>query len=153
MRRDSNEDGLLCVIIRDRSAAGYARHHAKKPRRVRYADAGVILLAMSETKRITEEDVRHVARLSRLHLEEHEVTLYTQQLGSVLDYIAKIGELDVSDVQPMAHALDLTNVLREDVEQPGLPVAEALENAPQRSAFDDMHFFKVPKVLGEGSGA
>lgn len=106
-----------------------------------------ILSAMSD--RITEQDVRHVAKLSRLRLSDAEVAHFTEQLAAVLDYIAKLNELDVAGVEPMAHPLDLANVLRDDVEQPGIAVDMALANAPDRSP----PFFKVPKVLGEGSGA
>ncbi|MCC6578947.1 MAG: Asp-tRNA(Asn)/Glu-tRNA(Gln) amidotransferase subunit GatC [Phycisphaeraceae bacterium] len=101
------------------------------------------------TQSITEQDVRHVARLSRLKLSDEEVRHFTQQLGNVMQYIAKLSELDVTNVEPMAHALDMSNVLREDEPQPGMDVDLALANAPDRST----PFFKVPKVLGEGSGA
>jgi len=99
--------------------------------------------------KITEQDVRQVAKLSRLHLGDAEVTHFTEQLAKVLGYVAKINEVDVEGVEPMAHPLDLTNVLRDDVEQPGLSTDVALANAPQR----DESFFAVPKVLGEGPGA
>lgn len=144
---------ILELVNRRMCPPGYTCRHVSTAATCGMRTRLLFCTSMSETKRITEDDVRHVARLSRLHLEEDELRLYTRQLGSVLDYIAKIGELDVSDVEPMAHALDLTNVLRDDTAQPGLPVEQMLQNAPQRSEFDDMHFFKVPKVLGEGPGA
>lgn len=102
-----------------------------------------------ENKRITEQDVRHVAKLSRLELTEEQVAQFTEQMEHVLEHIAKLNELDVADVEPMAHALDLTNVLRDDAEQAGLPVEAALANAPDK----EPPFFKVPKVLGDGSSA
>ena len=100
--------------------------------------------------RITEDDVRHVAKLSRLSLSDAEVPKFARELNHVLDYIGKLGELDkeIEGVEPMAHALDLTNVLREDAERQGLTVEQALANAPDA----EPPFFKVPKVLGE-SGA
>ena len=98
---------------------------------------------------ITEAEVRHVARLSRLKLTDAQVPHFTQQLGAILGHIAKLNELDVENVEPMAHPLDLSNVLREDAESPGLPIEVALANAPD--AGDG--FFKVPKVLGEGGNA
>ena len=101
------------------------------------------------SQRIGEDDVRHVAKLSRLRLSDAEVTHFAGQLESILDYIAKLNELDVEGVEPLAHPLDVTNVLREDAERPGLTVEAALANAPDKSP----PFFKVPKVLGEGSGA
>lgn len=113
--------------------------------------------AMAETTKtppkITEADVRHVAKLSRLRLSDEEIHTYTEQLANVLGYIAKINELDLEGVEPLSHALDLTNVLREDVERPGLPVQKTLENAPQKEFYGDVGFFEVPKVLGDGGGA
>ncbi len=98
---------------------------------------------------ITDSDVRHVAKLARLHLSDAEVSATTAQLGSVLAYVGMLQELDVTGIEPLTHALDQTNVLRDDAPSPGLPVDEALENAPDR----DGDFFAVPKVIGEGGGA
>ena len=99
--------------------------------------------------KISEEDVRHVAKLSRLRLSDQEIHHFTEQLGAVLGYIDKLNELDVEGVEPMAHAMDMNNVLREDAEKAGITTADALRNAPAK----DDGFFEVPKVLGEGSGA
>ncbi len=104
---------------------------------------------MSETKTITEDDVRHVAKLSRLHVSDDEVHHFTEQLAAVLEYISKLNELDVEGVEPMAHPLELVNVLRPDVEQDGIPTETALANAPAKNE----PFFKVPKVLGDGPSA
>lgn len=70
--------------------------------------------------------------------------MLTQQLGGILDYVNKIGQLDVSDVPVLAHALPITNVLRDDVVSPALPLERVLQNAPQR----DGEFFAVPKIIG-----
>ena len=93
---------------------------------------------------VTPELVRHVARLSRLALDEAHVARYRGQLESILGYVAKIGEADVSGVEPMAHAIPLTNVLRADVAGPALPLEKVLQNAPDT----DGPFFKVPKIIG-----
>ncbi len=98
---------------------------------------------MPEPK-ITLDDVRHVAKLARLDLPEAKLQKFTGQLESILEYVAKIGEVDVSNVEPMAHALPLHNVLREDVVEPSLPLEKVLQNAPDT----DGPFFKVPKVIG-----
>src|SRR5437667_12546833 len=98
---------------------------------------------MAEQK-ITLADVRHVAKLARLALPEEKLQTLTQQLESILEYVAKIGEVDVSGVEPMAHALPIHNVLREDIAQPGLSLEQVLQNAPET----DGPFFKVPKVIG-----
>ena len=93
---------------------------------------------------ITPEQVRDVARLSRLTVDEDELPRLTVQLESILHYVAKVGEVDVTGVEPMAHALPLRNVLREDVAGPVLPLEQVLRNAPET----DGPFFKVPKVIG-----
>lgn len=98
---------------------------------------------------ITESEVRHVAKLARLHLDDAEVSAYATKLGQVLGYVAMLGELDVSGVEPLTHALDQVNVLREDVAAPGLSAETALMNAPE----SDGAYFAVPKVIGDGGGA
>jgi len=95
-------------------------------------------------QKITLEDVRHVARLSRLALDEGQLRKFAVQLESILDYVDKLSKLDVSGVEPMTHALPLHNVLREDVIEPSLPLEKVLQNAPAM----DGRFFKVPKVIG-----
>jgi len=95
-------------------------------------------------KKLTLEDVRHVAMLSRLALDDEHLIRLTGQLESILGYIAKISEVDTAGVEPMAHALPLHNVLREDVVEPSLPLEKVLMNAPDT----DGPFFKVPKILG-----
>ena len=93
---------------------------------------------------ITPDTVRHVARLSRLALGDDEIARYAGQLESIRHYVEKITEADVSGVEPMAHAVPLTNVLRDDVVEPSLPVDKVLQNAPK----SDGPFFKVPKIFG-----
>jgi aspartyl-tRNA(Asn)/glutamyl-tRNA(Gln) amidotransferase subunit C len=93
---------------------------------------------------ITPELVRHVAKLSRLEIDEAALGKLTSQLESILHYVAKIGEVDVAGVEPMAHALPLRNVLRDDVAAPALPPEQVLANAPET----DGPFFKVPKIIG-----
>ena len=94
--------------------------------------------------RITVEDAKKVAKLARLALSEEHLRRLTPQLESILEYVAKIGEAEVSGVEPMAHATRVHNVLREDVAGPALPLERTLANAPEV----DGPFFKVPKVLG-----
>jgi aspartyl-tRNA(Asn)/glutamyl-tRNA(Gln) amidotransferase subunit C len=95
-------------------------------------------------KPLTTDDVRHVAKLARLALDDGQLRRFTPQLESILEYVDKIRAVDVSGVEPMAHALPLANVLREDVVEPSLPIEEVLKNAPET----DGRFFKVPKVIG-----
>ena len=93
---------------------------------------------------ITVKTVTDVAKLARLALDEQHLNRLTGQLENILGYIAKIGEVKMDGVEPMAHALPLHNVLREDVVEPGLPLDKVLQNAPDT----DPPFFKVPKVIG-----
>ena len=104
---------------------------------------------MAKPERISEQDVRQAARLSRLRLSDEQVQRFTEQLGDVLDYVAKLNELDLDADEPLAAAVDLTNVLRDDAEKAGMTVEAALINAPQSAG----PFFKVPKVLADASGA
>jgi aspartyl-tRNA(Asn)/glutamyl-tRNA(Gln) amidotransferase subunit C len=89
---------------------------------------------------ITRDEVLHVARLARLELSDDEVERFTEQLSAILEAVAKVSELDLSEVEPTAHPLDLVNIWAEDVARPCLPREEALANAPEREA----GFFKVP---------
>ena len=98
---------------------------------------------MAETT-ISIDDVRHVAKLARLHMTDPELARFTQQLGTILHYVNKISELDVTSVEPMAHALPIHNVLRDDVVGEPLPLEKVLQNAPER----DGDFFAVPKIIG-----
>lgn len=93
---------------------------------------------------INPDQVRNVAKLARLALEEAELPKLTAQLESILGYVAKVGAADIEDVEPMAHAVVLHNVLRDDEPRPGLPLEKVLQNAPET----DGPFFKVPKVIG-----
>jgi aspartyl-tRNA(Asn)/glutamyl-tRNA(Gln) amidotransferase subunit C len=95
---------------------------------------------------IGPDDVRKVARLARLSLDDAQVQRLANQLESIVHYIAQVSEVDVQNVEPMAHALPLSNVLRDDVAVPGLPLEKVLQNAPDT----DGPFFKVPKVIGGG---
>jgi aspartyl-tRNA(Asn)/glutamyl-tRNA(Gln) amidotransferase subunit C len=89
---------------------------------------------------ITRDEVLHVARLARLELTDDEVERFTEQLSAILEAVAKVSKLDLSDVEATAHPLDVVNVWSEDDPRPSLPVEEALANAPGRQG----GFFRVP---------
>lgn len=91
---------------------------------------------------IGEDDVRYVARLARLHLEQDEVRRMTGELGKILAHIDKMAELDVGEVPPTAHVLDVVDVTRPDRTEPGLSREEALRNAP--AVTDES--FRVPRM-------
>ena len=89
---------------------------------------------------ISKEEVLHVARLARLALTDEEVERLGAQLSAILEAVGKVSELDLADVEPTAHPLDLVNVWADDEPQESLPVEDALANAPDREA----GFFRVP---------
>ncbi len=89
--------------------------------------------------------IEHVALLGRLRLGEAEFETYSKQLQGILSYFDQLSTLDVSSVEPLVHALESVNVLREDRVHVPMPLAQALANAPDRLEM----FFRVPKVIGE----
>jgi aspartyl-tRNA(Asn)/glutamyl-tRNA(Gln) amidotransferase subunit C len=88
-------------------------------------------------------DVRYVANLARLDLTEAEIAVFQPQLDPIVDYFNALKAVDVSGVEPTAHAAGIRNVFREDVERPGLDRETVLANAPDRSP----EFFRVPKIV------
>ncbi|MEP6760826.1 MAG: Asp-tRNA(Asn)/Glu-tRNA(Gln) amidotransferase subunit GatC [Sporichthyaceae bacterium] len=100
---------------------------------------------MSSGAANTRADVAHLARLARLALTETELDHFGAQLDGILAAVSRIGDLDTADVPPTSHALDLTNVERDDVVRPGLTQEQALAGAP---AAEDGRF-RVPRILGE----
>jgi len=91
----------------------------------------------------TEIDVKYVAHLARLGLTPEEERKFGAQLGQVLGYIEKLREVDVSHVDPTAHAVPMVNVTRPDEIRPSLPTDEALRNAPALAN----GLFIVPKIV------
>jgi aspartyl-tRNA(Asn)/glutamyl-tRNA(Gln) amidotransferase subunit C len=98
---------------------------------------------------LTRQDVEKVSLLARLLLTPAELDRLTSQLGGIVAYIEQLAELDdeikTQQVQPMAHAVEMTNVFRPDEACPSLGRTEALANAPQH----DEQCYLVPAVLGE----
>ena len=92
---------------------------------------------------LTKEEVAHVALLSRLELSDDMAEKMADQLSRVLDYIAKLNELDTERVEPLSHPGALSNVFRDDAPKPSLAVREALKNAPDKAN----GFFRVPRVI------
>jgi aspartyl-tRNA(Asn)/glutamyl-tRNA(Gln) amidotransferase subunit C len=90
-----------------------------------------------------EIDIKYVAHLARLHLTPDEEKRIGAQLGNILGYIEKLNELDVSNVEPTAHAVPMINVTRPDEIRPSLPHDDALRNAPARAN----GLFIVPKIV------
>jgi aspartyl-tRNA(Asn)/glutamyl-tRNA(Gln) amidotransferase subunit C len=94
---------------------------------------------------ITRDDVIHVAQLAHLDLTEEEVDRLEQQLGVILEAVGKVAELDLADVPPTSHPLDVVNAWAEDTPRPSLPLEDVFANAPDR----DGDFFRVPPTITE----
>lgn len=94
---------------------------------------------------LTIDEVRHVAELARLRLSEAELTLYAGQLSAILEYAARLQQVDTSHVPPTPYVLPLTNVMAADTPIPSLPNEEALQNAPDQAD----GFFRVRAVFEE----
>ncbi|MBM4004919.1 MAG: Asp-tRNA(Asn)/Glu-tRNA(Gln) amidotransferase subunit GatC [Planctomycetes bacterium] len=94
---------------------------------------------------LEREDVRRIAELARLELSSDELATLTSELIQIVDYVQQLRSIKTEGVVPLAHALDLANVFRDDCLAPGLPREAALSNAPKH----DGAYFLVPAVLGE----
>ena len=89
---------------------------------------------------ISREEVLHVAQLARLELTDDEVERFREQLSAILDAVSKVSELDLADVPPTAHPLEIANAWDEDVPRPCLTLDEAFANAPDREG----DYFRSP---------
>ena len=98
---------------------------------------------------LSRQDVAKVGRLARLALTEAELERMTGELSKIVGFVSQLGELDTSDVDPLAHPLDTRNVFREDQPAPSLTTEQALASAPRH----DGSCFLVPAVLGESGAA
>ena len=94
---------------------------------------------------ITRAEVAHLAKLARLTIDEEQLDHYAEQLGVILDAVARVSEVATAEVPATSHPLPMINVLRPDVVQPGLRNSDALAMAP---AAEDGRF-RVPRILDE----
>ena len=92
---------------------------------------------------VKKEDVKNIAKLSKLRLSEDEIEEFTGDLNQILDYVKKLDSLDTKNVEPLSHPLEGVNVLREDELEKSIDKETALKNASERTE----EFFKVPKVI------
>lgn len=92
---------------------------------------------------VTENDVKHIAKLAKLTFEDEEIGRFVDELNSILDYINKLNELDTSNIEPTSHVLDISNVTRPDNPERKITQDEALKNAPE----EGYGHFKVPRII------
>jgi aspartyl-tRNA(Asn)/glutamyl-tRNA(Gln) amidotransferase subunit C len=94
---------------------------------------------------ISRAEVAHLAHLARLAVTDEELDRFAGQLDSILQAVARVGEVAAADIPPTSHSVPLTNVLREDVVAPCLTPQEALAEAPDAA----QGRFRVPRILDE----
>ncbi|OFI45796.1 Asp-tRNA(Asn)/Glu-tRNA(Gln) amidotransferase subunit GatC [Floricoccus penangensis] len=99
--------------------------------------------------KITEEEVRHVANLSKLEFNDQEVTAYAEQLGKIIEMIDLLNEVDTEGVEFTSNVANNTNFMREDVSTPGWNRDELMRNVPE----SEDGFIKVPAILDGGGDA
>lgn len=96
---------------------------------------------------VSNEDVLHIARLSKLEISDDQVDVMRERLGEILSYVARLDELDTSDVEPTTHPVEARMNLRPDTADPRLSREQVVQNAP---AVED-GMFQVPKIVDGGS--
>jgi aspartyl-tRNA(Asn)/glutamyl-tRNA(Gln) amidotransferase subunit C len=92
---------------------------------------------------MNEEEVRKLAHLARLQVDQAEVAATAEKLGSILSYIKQLDKINVDGVQPMAHVHGANNVFRDDQALPSMSIDDALQNAPDKSG----RFIRVPIII------
>jgi aspartyl-tRNA(Asn)/glutamyl-tRNA(Gln) amidotransferase subunit C len=92
---------------------------------------------------IAKKDVEYIARLARLKLSEKEKEQFTHQLKRIIDYVAKLEELDTGKIEPTAHVLPLKNVMRKDEVRPSIERETVLKLAPKV----EKGLIKVPRII------
>jgi len=93
--------------------------------------------------KITEDEVLYVADLARLDLDEAAIDKFAGQIGTILDYVDKLNEVDTEGIRPTSHAISLTNAFREDEQKDHLDREQAQANAPEKEEGS----FIVPKII------
>tara|TARA_B100001989_G_C24458311_1_gene422773 strand:- start:422 stop:715 length:294 start_codon:yes stop_codon:yes gene_type:complete len=95
--------------------------------------------------KITKEEVKKVAQLARLELNEHEINNHAEQLEKILDYVKQLEKIDTDDVPCTTRAIEVTNVFRKDEKIDFENIEEILELGPSK----EDKYFKVPKIINE----
>ena len=98
---------------------------------------------MKKKQTVDRDEVLKISALAKLQLSEEEISLYTDQMNEILEYMKQLDELDTEDVEPLSHVLDQINMTRPDEEKTSLSRDEALQNAPET----DGEYFIVPNVI------
>ncbi len=93
--------------------------------------------------KLSNDEVIHISRLSRLALSGDDTGLYATQLSSIIEYVVLLNNLDTTSIEPTSHIIPLDNVMVEDIPGKSLPREDALRNAPDSNG----RFYRVPKII------
>lgn len=93
--------------------------------------------------KISEEEVKHIAKLAKLSLSQEEVEKLAVDLGQIAEFVDELAKVDISGVEPTAHVVDKKNVFRKDEKKESFPREQILKNAPSKEA----GCISVPKVV------
>ncbi len=92
---------------------------------------------------VTNDEVKHIAKLAKLEFNDEEIIKYRDDLNKILEYVDKLNELDTENIEPLSHPIEGFNVFREDELGESVDTEDALKNAPESTS----KYFKVPKVI------
>lgn len=92
---------------------------------------------------VSKEDVKHIADLAKLKIEDSELDEYLDHLNKIIEYVDKLNELDTNNIEPLINPVEGSNVFRGDIVKSSVSTEEALKNSPQK----DDKYFKVPRVI------
>jgi aspartyl-tRNA(Asn)/glutamyl-tRNA(Gln) amidotransferase subunit C len=92
---------------------------------------------------INRDTVKYTANLARIELSDKELDHFTGQLDRILAYVAKLNTLNVADLEPTSHVMEMKNVYRDDIVKHSLPASDVVKNAPDK----ENNLFKVPKII------
>ncbi len=98
---------------------------------------------MNKSRTISKDEVKKIAGLAKLSIDDNEIELYTRQMNKILYYVSQLNEVNTENVDPLSHVLDIVNVTREDKIKPSVSREVALKNA----ANSDDEFFIVPEII------
>lgn len=95
------------------------------------------------SRKLSEEEVEHIAWLARIELSDSEKLLFTRQFNIILENFRVLDEVNSRGVKPILHILNLTNIFRKDIVEDSMPIDLALANAPRK----EKGYFKAPKIV------
>ena len=96
-------------------------------------------------KNITTDEVKHIAKLSKLEIPDNELDYYSKEMNKIINYFSTLREVDTSQIEPMTHVGDQKNVLSKDEKEDSLNVSDVIKSSPDTFG----NFIKIPKILDQ----